>query len=192
MGGPIAALLRAPPLLLLAAVAAVHVVALGLFSSGFLLTRLEVPAHSACCEPFGFNTTHGGVGSSEVRDSSGLHGSATRGADGHDAVRGEQAGGNTTSAAATSFGSYAGGCWGRKHFKKSVWIVIDALRFDFVAECPGRVGDARGCRSHMPFLLNLTQTSVRVAQPTSMAPNSRPREIYTVDVISYSTAWEQH
>ncbi len=116
MRGAPAFLQQAPPLVLLLANTAVHILALGLFSSGFLLTRVEVNTRSSCCEPFGFGGACGG-----------------------------------------SSGSPEDGCWGRRHYNKSVWIVIDALRFDFVACEPAA---PKGCQSRMPQLLELTQTSV--------------------------------
>ena len=137
---------RAPLLVLLAALATAHLLALGLFCSGFLLSRVELPARSACCEPFGFGPSCGSSGESGIAASSGAHRSAAV-ASGRDTV-----------------------CWGRRHYEKSVWIVIDALRFDFVAGClsSGVRGTAQ-CPSRMPRLLELTQTSVRACPAAESA-----------------------
>lgn len=139
MFGPSALLQRSPLLVLLAALAAAHLLALALFCRGFLLNRVELLTRSACCESFGFGPRCGSSGESGTAAGSGA---------------------NRSAAAASG---HAPGCWGLRHYDKSVWIVIDALRFDFVAGCPpsGVMGTVR-CPSRMPRLLELTQTSVRV------------------------------
>ena len=51
------------------------------------------------------------------------------------------------------------GCWGARHFSKTAWVIVDALRLDFVA-CEGAQAAGAACRSRMPHLLDLAQSSV--------------------------------
>lgn len=122
--------LRSQPLLqLLGTLLTLHIAALGLFSSGFLLSRVEITTRSTCTDsPFRNNTPR------SSNDST------------HSTVE-----------------PWQEGCWGDKHFSKSVWVVIDALRLDFVTCSHPGLNDS-ACRSRMPKLFDLTQSSVRFAQ----------------------------
>jgi hypothetical protein len=58
-------------------------------------------------------------------------------------------------------------CWGTPHYRRTALLLVDALRFDFVAPAQDAACDssALGCTSKMPRLLALHQQSVRnVAQ----------------------------
>jgi hypothetical protein len=118
---------RLPLLSLLAALATLHLLALGLFSSGFLLSRVEITTRSSCAN-------------SGLKDSS-SHVYHTKASD-------------------ESLDPWQEGCWGSKHFSKTIWVVIDALRLDFVTCNPGGSGTDT-CTSRMPKLLQLSQSSVK-------------------------------
>lgn len=89
--------------LVLAWLCCLHLTAIGLFGAGFFLTRRELPASSACEQP--------------PPDSGGGSGSGTVAG----CVRGEQTAGRGV------------GCWMPPRYDKAIVVVIDALRFDFVA-----------------------------------------------------------
>ena len=115
--------LRTAPLpLLLAGLTALHLLALGLFASGFLLSRFEITAHSTCHD---FN---------RVVDNASVTG-----------------GGGSSS-------SNQSACSRHRQYSKAVWVVVDALRFDFVL--PKRTTEREGVNSRMPQLLQLVQSSV--------------------------------
>ena len=129
-------------MLILTLLTAAHVLAIGLFARGFLLTRVELKERSVCES---FAHTAAGTASGSDRNDTGLSGTAA-------AVSGADAAPKQNNHADAS-------CWGRQHYKKSAWVIIDALRFDFVACPPG----AAGCRSRMPQLLKLCQTAVSIS-----------------------------
>ena len=131
---------RTPVVLILSLLTAAHVLAIGLFARGFLLTRVELKERSVCG-----SSAHSAAGTAIVsdRNDAGLSGTAA-------AVSGADAAPGRNNHAEAS-------CWGRRHYKRSAWVIIDALRFDFVACLPGA---AAGCRSRMPQLLELCQTAV--------------------------------
>jgi len=128
-----AALRRTPVLALLASFTMLHVLALGLFARGFLLTRVEVVTRSSCSDA---SEAFAGSCSQDPADHTCSDGSAPAAAAGASEV-----------------------CWQGRHFQKSAWVIIDALRFDFVA-CDGRRAPDGNCRSRMPRLLKLAQSSV--------------------------------
>ncbi len=147
-----AALRRTPLLALLASFTMLHVLALGLFARGFLLTRVEVVTRSSCSDA---SEAFAGSCSQDPADHTCSDGSAPAAA----------AGASAGAISAQHYGDHGvcnGGtevCWQGRHFQKSAWVIIDALRFDFVA-CDGRRAPDGNCRSRMPRLLKLAQSSV--------------------------------
>lgn len=122
-----------PLLLLLGTLLTLHIAALGLFSSGFLLSRVEITTRSTCTDSPSRNST--------CRN-------------GNDSLH-------------STLAPWQEGCWGDKHFSKSVWVVIDALRLDFVTCSPPGLNQT-ACISRMPKLFNLTQSSVRLGSDGSL------------------------
>nr|CCA20198.1 GPI ethanolamine phosphate transferase putative [Albugo laibachii Nc14] len=91
----------------------VHCIGLYLFTSGFFLTRFEVTNHSSCEDhPFQFNELHlrkrnHAKDPSDLRNMSWLRNRTHH---------------NTMSA----------DCWMKARFKRVIFVIIDALRYDFV------------------------------------------------------------
>lgn len=127
-----------------------HVAALGLFASGFLLTRVELTTRSACDDA--------SEGLISFRTSDPANSTCGTGGAANDASAYTQ-----QSSSGGTCGDRDTGCWGARHFSKTVWVIIDALRFDFVA-CDGPADAAGACRSRMPHLLDLAQSSGSAAQ----------------------------
>lgn len=147
-----AVLRRTPLLALLASFTMLHVLALGLFARGFLLTRVEVVTRSSCSDA---SEAFAGSYSQTPANHTCSDGRASAAA----------AGASAGASSAQHYGDDGvcnGGsevCWAGRHFKKSAWVIIDALRFDFVA-CDERRAPDGNCRSRMPRLLQLAQASV--------------------------------
>ena len=135
-----------------------HIAALGLFARGFLLTRVELTTRSSCGEVAVRDII------SSVSHAAGCNCSGDKAAADSDAIDDDaqrcQAGGRYVGSQKSD------GCWGTRHFSKTAWVVVDALRFDFVA-CDGVQAAGAGCRPRMPRLLDLAQASV--SQVTSKA-----------------------
>jgi hypothetical protein len=140
---------RTPLLAVLAGFTLLHVAALGLFARGFLLTRVELTTRSSC----GDAALHDIV--SRVSREAGCNCSSSS-----EAAHAETGsnGGHRCQAGCRHDGQSAG-CWGARHFNKTAWVIVDALRFDFVA-CEGAQAAGAACRSRMPRLLDLAQSSV--------------------------------
>ena len=145
---------RTPLLALLGGFSLLHILALALFARGFLLTRVELTTRSTCSDAAdALNSLHT-IQETSLNDSSGsLSQSAADGAARSGRPKSAHAGGPVADEARA-------GCWGARHFNKSAWIIIDALRFDFVAGCDGRPGAGDACRSRMPRLLQLVESAV--------------------------------
>ena len=149
---------RQPAWRLLAGLTALHVTAVALFSSGFLLTRVELTQRSRC-DDAGCSDHVGGM--SEPRDPQQRFTTAGQGcsaassrtagecaicsasAAGHehsgcDAGTADQQPDQHRNHAAAE--ALAGGCCGPPHFNKTLWLIIDALRFDFVLHEPSAAG----------------------------------------------------
>ena len=152
--------LRQPVWRLLAALTALHVAAVALFSSGFLLTRVELTQRSCCdnvgCEgpadgiqrpgrpqqcfamadkeSSGESSAAAGEGTS-TGASAGGHGWCTAGAE---AVAADPQPNELNNQAEGEAG--VGSCCGAPHFNKTLWLIIDALRFDFVLCDPSAAG----------------------------------------------------
>lgn len=101
--------MHASPLKLLLWVLCVHTAALYLFTTGFFLTRFEVPDISQCAilphDP------HAETSTAHLRRS-------------HSDDNEEQTSGKD------------GGCWMPQRYKRVVFVVVDALRYDFVTATP--------------------------------------------------------
>lgn len=152
---------RTPLLGLLTGFALLHVIALGLFARGFLLTRVELTTRSNCddaeIDGITFQTPHATACSCSRSDAA-------------SAAEGNSNNSQQKPTDCTCDGRPAG-CWGGRHFSKTAWVIVDALRFDFVA-CEGDAAAPSGCRSRMPRLLELAQSSVRAA-PWSIPSSER-------------------
>ena len=150
---------RQPAWRLLAAVTALHCAAMALFSSGFLLTRVELTRRSGCNDAGCLGQWSGmsaprdpqqccaaaGKGCSDAssRTAGDCPRSSTSAADQ------EQCGNAGASAAdqqpdqlsdQAAADAVDGGCCCEPHFNKTLWLIIDALRFDFVLHEPSAAG----------------------------------------------------
>lgn len=143
---------RTPLLVLLTGFALLHVVALGLFARGFLLTRVELTTRSSCDD----------VNSHETRFETSQPNTCNCSKVDATAAGGASADSRQTPADCACDELLAG-CWSARHFSKTAWVIVDALRFDFVA-CDGAAASASNCRSRMPQLLDLAQSSVSVGK----------------------------
>ncbi|KAJ2896127.1 GPI ethanolamine phosphate transferase [Zalerion maritima] len=106
----------------------IHAAGIGLFTSGFLLTRLVLDERSTCDKP-PIDVVGGGVG-----------GSGASGILEWDGM-----------------GTVEGGCWHPKTFDRAVVVIIDALRYDFTVPVgeEGRNGEGDGAQifhNAFPFL----------------------------------------
>jgi hypothetical protein len=136
-------------LAVLAGLTLVHIAALGLFARGFLLTRVELTTRSSCGDAAVYDivsTTSHAAGCNCSTSNAAAHSDAAS----RDAQRCQ---------AGCRYDGQSAGCWGARHFSKTAWVIVDALRFDFVA-CEGAQAAGAACRSRMPRLLDLAQSSV--------------------------------
>ncbi len=147
---------RQPAWRLLAALTALHCAAVALFSSGFLLTRVELTQRSRC-EDVGCLDHTGGM--PVPRDPQQRSTTARqRCSDSRFRTAGDCASIDTSAAGRQECSGDAGAsaadrqpdqltdqeaaeavqdsCCGPPHFNKTLWLIIDALRFDFVLHEP--------------------------------------------------------
>ena len=187
--------LRQPPWRLLAALTTLHAAAVALFSSGFLLTRVELTQRSRCNDDgcFDGGRTPQGPDGVEHRSTAAECAafqpnecpqmpSATTTPTPHDAsitdatsMDEQHRPGNGLMADVTG-----GFCCAKPHFNKTLWLIIDALRFDFVLHEPlsATEGTPDG-KTGLPISSN----------PSSSAPPRPPHVQKMPELLSLGRDW---
>ena len=137
--------LRQPPWRLLATFTALHAAAVALFSSGFLLTRVELTQRSRC------NDDGCGVGARVAQEPHDRRQCVPEADKQCTDGRFDAASARDASKTAAHWkpgqpdnqaeaGTVTSGCCGQPQYSKTLWLIIDALRFDFVLHEPAALG----------------------------------------------------